>query len=477
LRTRRFVIAFATLSLITYALPVRAQFEDDHINSGASHPVASIQDAETAAQRDARMRWWREARFGMFIHWGLYAVPAGTWNGQTVPDIGEWIMNTAKVPVADYEQLAARFNPTKFDADAWVGMAKAAGMKYIIITAKHHDGFAMFKSNTNSFNIVDATPFKRDPLKELAVAAHKQRIKLGFYYSQDQDWTAAGGVAMHGGHWDKAQDGDFSTYIHNKVLPQINELLTNYRGEDAPDVIWFDTPTDEMTPDLAGELVKLLNQHPKLIWNNRLGSGYAGDTETPEQQIPPRGYPGKDWETCMTMNDTWGYRSDDTNFKSTETMLHNLIDVVSKGGNYLLNVGPDATGAIPPPELDRLLAIGNWLRVNGEAIYGSGPTPFGDEAGAFSATEKDSDGEQVWVPKWDWRATTKPGKLYVSLFKWPGTKFRLPAMKAKVSKAYMLADPKRAPLKVTQDSSGIVIELPASAPDALASELVLETHP
>ena len=171
-----------------------------------------------------------------------------------------------------------------------------------------------------------------------------------------------------------------------------------------------------------------------------------------------------------------GYKSDDTNFKSAETLLRNLIDVVSKGGNYLLNLGPDAKGVIPPPELDRALAIGKWLRINGEAIYGSGPTPFGDEEGAFSATEKDSSGEPVWVPKWDWRATTKPGKLYVSLFKWPGSKFRLPAIKAKVSKAYMLADPMHASLKITQDSSGIVVELPASTPDTIASELVLETR-
>ena len=261
------------------------------------HKVKAVQDSEANARRDARMQWWREARFGMFIHWGLYAIPAGTWNGKRVPDGGDWIMNTARIPITDYGQVAAQFNPTKFDADAWVGIAKAAGMKYIIVTSKHHDGFAMFKSNTNSFNIVDATLFKRDPLKELVVAAHKQGIKLGFYYSQDQDWTAPGGAAMRGGHWDKAQDGDFSMYIQNKVLPQINELLTNYRDEGAPDVIWFDTPTDEMTPDLAGEIVKLLNQHPKLIWNNRLGGGYSGDTETPEQRIPPRGYSGKDLET------------------------------------------------------------------------------------------------------------------------------------------------------------------------------------
>jgi alpha-L-fucosidase len=441
------------------------------------HPVPAIQDTETKAQRDARMAWWRDARFGMFIHWGLYAVPAGTWDGKQIGGIGEWIMNHGKIPVADYEKLAAQFNPTQFNAEAWVALAKSAGMKYIVITSKHHDGFAMFKSQANAFNIVDATPFKRDPLKELAVAAHRQGLKFGFYYSQDQDWTAPGGAALNGGHWDKAQDGDFANYLHTKAIPQLKEILTDYQAEAAPDVIWFDTPTDDMTPALAGEIVALLNQHPKLIWNNRLGGGYDGDTETPEQRIPPQGYPGKDWETCMTINDTWGYKSYDLNFKSTATLLRNLVDIASKGGNYLLNVGPEATGIIPQPEQDRLREMGGWLKTNGEAIYGSGPTPFGAEAGAFSATEKDKQGKPVWVPKWDWRATSKPGKIYITLFQWPGASFTVPSMNAKVTRAFLLSGPKHSALKVSTQSGSTVVTLPASAPDSLATVLVLETRP
>ena len=160
------------------------------------HPVPAIQDTETPAQRDARMQWWREARFGMFIHWGLYSIPAGTWDGKQIPGIGEWIMNNASIPVADYKALAPQFNPTSFSAHDIVALAKSAGMKYIVITSKHHDGFAMFDSKANAFNIVDATPFKRDPLQELAEECRKQGIKLGFYYSQDQDWTAPGGDAI-----------------------------------------------------------------------------------------------------------------------------------------------------------------------------------------------------------------------------------------------------------------------------------------
>jgi alpha-L-fucosidase len=217
-------------------------------------------------------------------------------------------------------------------------------MKYIEITSKHHDGFATYDSKADPFNVVQATPFKRDPLKELAAECRNQGIKLGFYYSQDQDWTAPGAAALQHVrdtaeldqrkpptfHWDRAQDGSFPEYLHKKAIPQIRELLTSF-GE-FPSILWFDTPTKDMTPELAAEIVAILNEHPKLIWNNRQGGGYIGDTETPEQYIPPQGFPGRDWESCMTMNDTWGFKQDDTNFKSTETLLRNLIDIASKGG-------------------------------------------------------------------------------------------------------------------------------------------------
>ena len=470
-----------TVALIGPMLPsASAQTEGHSIATSSSHPVPAIQDTETAAQRDARMQWWRDARFGMFIHWGLYSIPAGTWNGQQVPGIGEWIMNRASIPVADYKALAPRFNPQGFSAHDVVTLAKNAGMKYIVITSKHHDGFAMFDSQADPFNIVAATPFKRDPLKELADEASKQGIKLGFYYSQDQDWTAPGGAALKTGdhqpptfHWDKAQDGNFAEYLHTKAIPQIKELLARYN----PAVIWFDTPTADMTPELAGEIVTLLNQHPNLIWNNRLGGGYKGDTETPEQYIPPQGYPGRDWEACMTMNDTWGYKSYDTNFKSTETLLRNLIDIASKGGNYLLNVGPDSNGVIPMPEQDRLRAMGHWLDVNGEAVYGTSATLFGPEAGAFSTTEKDKNGKPKFVPAWEWRSTTKPDRIYIELFHWPGAAFHLDKAPRAFTAAYMLADKAHTPLKVTRSDSGIDVLLPPTAPDPIASVLVLETHP
>jgi alpha-L-fucosidase len=459
-----------------------AQLAGDHIAVTEKHTVPAIQDTETTAQRDARMKWWREARFGMFVHWGLYSIPAGTWDGKQIPGIGEWIMNNASIPVAPYEALAPQFNPTAFSAHDIVALAKAAGMKYIVITSKHHDGFAMFDSKANSFNIVAATPFKRDPIAELAAECRKQGIKLGFYYSQDQDWTAPGGAALQTGnhdrpnhHWDPAQDGDFATYLRTKAIPQLKELLTNY-GE-FPSVIWFDTPTGDMTPELAGEIVALLNQHPNLIWNNRLGGGYKGDTETPEQYIPAQGFPGRDWEACMTMNDTWGYKSYDTNFKSSEMLLRNLIDIASKGGNYLLNIGPDSKGNVPPAEVERLRAVGAWLKVNGEAIYGTQATLFGAEAGSFSPTEKDADGKPAFVPAWKWRSTTGPKKIYIELFEWPEDGFHLAKVPREVTGAYLLSASGHLPVKMSRESDGgIRFSLPKQAPNDVASVLVLQTR-
>ncbi|QEE30287.1 alpha-L-fucosidase [Terriglobus albidus] len=474
-----FVLRLALGACVLSSVSAYGQLEGHAIESSATpHPVPAIQDKETPAQHDARMAWWREARFGMFIHWGLYAVPAGEWHGQRTTHIGEWIMNDLSIPVADYKQFATNFNPTGFSAHDIVALAKDAGMKYIVITSKHHDGFAMFDSKTDPFNIVAATPFKKDPLRELAEECHKAGIRLGFYYSQAQDWTAPGGAAAvrgthnkETGHWDPAQDGSFDDYLKTKAIPQIKELLSNYKT--APDIIWFDTPTSRMTPERAAEVVKVLNQYPKLIWNNRLGGGYKGDTETPEQYIPAQGYPGRDWESCMTINDTWGYKSFDTNFKSTETLLRNLIDITSKGGNYLLNIGPDAQGKVPEPEVERLHAMGKWLAVNGEAVYGAKATLFGAEAGSFAPAEGNA--KPKFVPAWEWRSTTKANRIYIHLFAWPKGSFHVEKVPRTITKAYLLADSSHKALKFTQRDGVLDVSLPEKALDPIATVLVLES--
>jgi alpha-L-fucosidase len=410
------------------------------VPEGTAHTAS-----DTPAEQEAKMGWWREARFGMFIHWGLYSVPAGQWKGRKVGNLGEWILKQESIPVAEYKALAWQFNPTQFNATEWVAIAKNAGMKYIVITAKHHDGFAMFRSKADPFNIYDATPFKRDPLQELATACQKAGMRFGFYYSHDQDWTTPGGAVI-GKTWDKEQQGDFTEYLRKKSLPQFKELLSNY--QPAPDILWFDTPTTDMTPDLAKQFVSLLKQHPKLIWNERLGGGYKGNFRTPENQIPASGL-SEDWEVCMTVNDTWGYKADDHRWKSTEVLVRNLIDVASKGGNYLLNVGPTAQGLIPGPSLERLTEVGKWLKVNGESIYGSTAASFNRQ------------------PAWG-RFTRKGNTLYLHVFDWPSNGRIVVPVSNLAIRAHLLAAPD-APLTTASTADGLEIQLPGSAPDRIAS--------
>ena len=398
---------------------------------------------ETKEQRDARMKWWREARFGMFIHWGLYAIPAGEWKsekskGGFSAGAGEWLMHDLKIPVADYAALAPQFNPQQFNADVWVSLAKAAGMKYIVMTAKHHEGFAMYRSKVDPYNIYDATPFKRDPIAEMGEACKKQGLKFGVYYSQAQDWHQPGGAA-YGGHWDAAQEGDLHTYVQKVAAPQVNELITKYH----PAILWWDTPV-EMTPEDIRALTAAFSTDPTLIANNRLGNGVPGDTETPEQTIPANGFPGRDWETCMTINNTWGYKTSDLDFKSSTTLIRNLINTASKGGNYLLNVGPDARGIIPEPEVKRLQVVGAWLKTHGESIYGTSASPYKRQP-------------------FDGRCTVKGNKMYLNVFSWPDDGLTLPSLQTPVRSAKVLTTGQ----KLTLTSNDLTHTLSLSRPDTL----------
>jgi len=407
-------------------------------------------------ERDRRLKWFREARFGLMIHWGLYSVPAGEWNGKLIPGLGEWIMNRARIPISEYEQLAPQFNPVRFDADAWVRMARDAGMKYIVITSKHHDGFAMYGSKASKYNIVDATPFRRDVMKELAAATQKYGLKLCFYYSQTQDWYEPDAV---GNDWDFSSETkkDFGRYLEEKVKPQVTEILTNYGPIG---LIWFDTPRN-ITKEQSQELVDLVHKlQPDCLVSGRVGHGLGDYDSAGDNQISV-GQVKRDWETPVTMNDTWGFKRDDQNWKPTNILIQQLVHVSSRGGNYLLNVGPTSEGLIPQPSVERLTEVGKWLKLNNEAVYGAAPSPFPYE-----------------LP-WG-LLTTKPGRVFLHVFKWPQKALVIYGLKSKVRRAYLLSDKKG--LKFTQqadekmDHYALNIELPASAPDKNDSVIVLEVH-
>ncbi len=454
----RFSVLVVLLGVVTLAA-ARGQ---------STAPVDKIADAK--AEHDARLAWFREAKYGLFIHWGLYAVPAGQWKGKAVPGIGEWIMNRAKIPVGEYSQLATQFNPVKFDAEAWVQMAVDAGMKYIVITSKHHDGFAMYRSEISPYNIVDATPFKRDPIKELAAVCAKHGMPFGFYYSQSQDWHERGGA---GNDWDfppdpaKDKDGTYDQYLRAKAEPQVRELLQNY-GPVC--LIWFDTPK-MMAGERGQRFVDLVRSlQPKCLIDGRLGT--AGDYESTGDNAIPAAHKEGDWETPATINHTWGFKTDDHDWKSPGEILFKLVDIASKGGNYLLNVGPTSEGIIPQPSQDNLRAVGAWLKVHGEAIYGAGRSPFGFEFGEYSTTQKDRAGAPIFLKRDDWRCTVKPGKVYFTFFGegMPRNGFEIPAFKNAIKHAYLLGD--AAHTELTRN--GRVVSFPRPAPVAMANVLCVE---
>ena len=441
----------------------------------AQPPAVPAADSESPAVKEARLEWFKEAKFGLFIHWGLYSIPAGYWKGERSPGIGEWIMNRMKIPVGEYEQLAKKFNPVKFDAEAWAQMAADAGMKYVVITSKHHDGFALFKSAASSFNVVDATPFKRDVIKELSAACAKRGLRFGVYYSQSQDWHERGGT---GNNWDfpenavKDKDGSYDAYLRGKAEPQLRELLTNY-GPIC--LVWFDTP-QMMTGDRPKRLTDIVRTlQPKTLIDGRLGA--VGDYQsTGDNAIPSTSKEGA-WEVPATLNRTWGFRTDDHDWKSPGDVVFKLVDIVSKGGNYLLNVGPTAEGIVPQPSQENLRAVGEWLKLNGEAIYGAGRSPFGEEFGDYAATAKSLDGKPVFLARNEWRCTTKPGKLYFEIFHVGRDGFVLPPFKNAIKSVTQIDEMgRRVPLKVQAAANGVrKINVPRMAVlDTMGAVIIVE---
>jgi alpha-L-fucosidase len=411
-----------------------------------------------STDQNDRMNWWRQARFGMFIHFGLFSIPAGEWNGREIGSYSEWIMNKAEIPVAEYARLAERFDPTAFDADAIADLARSAGMRYLILTAKHHEGFALFKSKVSPFNSADASPCGRDFVRELAKACGRVGIRFGLYYSHSQDWYHRGGA---GNFWDSSQQGDYDAYLTEVAVPQVRELLENYGPVS---ILWYDTPRF-MTAERAEHFQAVHAIQPQLIINNRLVSFDTrsavtpGDTETPENFIPANGCPGRDWESCMTFNDNWGYRKSDLNWKSTATLLRNLSDIASKGGNFLLNIGLRGDGSVPEENAVSLSAIGEWLGRNGVSVYGTQAGPFTRRMDWGRATQRcNPDG-----------TTT----LYLHIWKRPETgAITLPGLRTEPTSGRMLAS--GTPVLTLRSETGVDVFLPAERGDDLIEVVALE---
>ncbi len=435
----------------------------------AAPEAATTQAApKTVAVAPERMDWWRDARFGMFLHWGLYSVPAGKWNNDT--GHAEWIMTTAHIPVEQYEKFKDEFNPTRFDAEAWAQMAADAGMKYVVITSKHHDGFALFDSKTSDYDVM-ATPFQRDILRELSEAVRRHGMVMCWYHSI-MDWHHPDYLPRRDWELRSAAGADFARY-RSYLSSQVTELLTNY-GKIG--VMWFDGEWESTwTNEYGKELYKLCRTlQPDVIVNNRVSTGrsgmagmtkegeFAGDFGTPEQEIPAQGLPGVDWETCMTMNDHWGFNAADRNWKSDEDLIRKLCDISSKGGNFLLNIGPKSDGTFPPESVERLAAIGRWMKVNGEAIHGTQASPLDSLAWGRCTMRTSGTGANA--------KTT----LYLHVFDWPlSGELNIDGLGNRVIGARLLANASTKVGVATQDGR-ISLQLGSKRPDPIASVVAVE---
>ncbi|GAA3651524.1 alpha-L-fucosidase [Flavivirga jejuensis] len=407
------------------------------------------------ALKNGKGKFFDESNFGMFIHWGLFSNLGGVWNNKTYYGIGEWIMNPrmAGIPVEDYKQIAKDFNPTEFDAKKIAQLAKDAGMKYIIITSKHHEGFAMFDSKVSDFDIVDATPFGRDPMHELSNACHELGLGFGFYYSHNQDWTTPGGT--RGPKLDKnGKTASFKDYFYNKCKPQVKEICTNYGDID---FVWFDTPGD-MKKKYVVELAAMVRElQPKAMMCSRVGYGLGDYASVGDMEVPTKRIQGL-WETCDTNNDSWSYAWYDNNFKSPKVIISRLVETVARGGSYLFNVGPNNMGTVPEIGAEFLRESGKWLQKYPQVVYDAGPSP--------------------WDYKLPWGdVTTKENSMYLAVSEWPTDgKLYLPGLKTDIQSAKLL-NPEGKSKSITfkqEKDKWVVFDIPYRAPEKLISIIELK---
>ena len=427
------------------------------LSSLSGEPVFRVD--ETEAQCAERMAWWNEAKFGMFVHWGIYAAAEGQWKGQEFPDMRpglEWLMCKGEpggIDPAEYvDTLAPKMTLENFQPLEWAALAAEAGMEYFVITAKHHDGFGMVDFPETDYDIAGRTPYAADPMRPLSKAMRDAGLKFGFYFSQSQDWSKPGARP----NWYKGLDGDWNEYVDQHAVPQLRHLLGGTYGPI--DILWFDSGSVTKTREGGLKIWEELAAQPQILVNYRLKVDGLGDFDCPEQWVPPTVQDGKAWETCMTLNGSWGYNPTDPKWKTTDELIRNLCYVVSRGGNYLLNVGPRADGSWEPQVAARLKGIGAWMRVNGESIYGT------------KATD---------LPAMRWGATTwKPrdggNRLYCHIMDWPkDAVLRIP-LKNGVRKAWFLGDSNAAPV-CKESGDGKIIHLNRSGPiHPAATVLVLD---
>lgn len=448
-------------------------------NQAKSRDKKAIDDAVSGwwaasmKTHDARVAWWRDARFGMFIHWGIYSLPGGEWKGKRVDGYAEHLMRKEKIPRAGYLELAHQFNPVKFDADKWVKAARQAGMRYLIITAKHHDGFAMYNSKVSDFNVVKQTAWKHDPMADLSAACKKYGIKFGFYYSHAFDWEHPDAP---GNDWDyKNPGGDLNLYggrdwydlhpellpkavryVDEKAIPQIKELLNLYH----PDILWFDTPQKLPLSENIRILQAIRETDPNVVVNGRLARSanlnmgdYRNTSDRPAEFFPVDG----DWEAIPTTNESYGYSKYDKSHKPLGFFIQLLAKSASRGGNLLMNIGPMGDGEFAPEDVNILNGLAKWMNKNSESIYKTTKTP---------------------LPFQSWGVSTRRGNLlYLHVFNWPiNNNIIVGGIKSDISRAYLLADPSKKELSFKRiDSLDVRINVPSQASDQANTVIVLET--